>query len=110
MTQLSVNLNKFALLRNSRGRDYPNVVRMGARCLRAGAQGITIHPRPDQRHAKYSDVRDLKTLIRQYPNRELNIEGNPLPNFSNAFNLPNHSNALWSPMTRISSHPITDGT
>ena len=80
-TQLSVNLNKFALLRNSRGRDYPNLVRMGARCLQAGARGITIHPRPDQRHAKYSDVGDLKTLIRQYPNRELNIEGNPLSEF-----------------------------
>ena len=81
MTQLSVNLNKFALLRNSRGRDYPNVVEMGTRCLRAGAHGITIHPRPDQRHAKYSDVGDLSALIGQYPGRELNIEGNPIPEF-----------------------------
>ena len=81
MTQLSVNLNKFALLRNSRGRDYPNVVQMGNRCLEAGVHGITIHPRPDQRHAKYSDAADLNALIQQYPDRELNIEGNPIPPF-----------------------------
>ncbi len=82
MTQLSVNLNKFALLRNSRGRDYPNVVRMGARCLRAGAQGITIHPRPDQRHAKYSDVRDLKTLDTPIPESGIEYRRQSAPRIS----------------------------
>ncbi len=81
MTKLSVNLNKFALLRNSRGRDYPNVLEMAKRCLNAGADGITIHPRPDQRHAKYADVYELAELLKQYPQAELNIEGNPTPDF-----------------------------
>ncbi|MBF0277554.1 MAG: pyridoxine 5'-phosphate synthase [SAR324 cluster bacterium] len=83
MTKLSVNLNKFALLRNSRGRDYPNVLTMAKRCLDSGVDGITIHPRPDQRHAKYSDVYELAELLRQYPEAELNIEGNPVPEFLN---------------------------
>ncbi|MFD1384857.1 pyridoxine 5'-phosphate synthase [Rhodanobacter aciditrophus] len=77
MTHLSVNLNKIGLLRNSRGRDYPNVVAMAKRTLDQGAFGITIHPRPDQRHATYKDAYDIKTLLQQYPGRELNIEGFP---------------------------------
>ncbi len=82
MTALSVNLNKFALIRNSRGTDSPNVVRMGKRCLEAGAHGLTIHPRPDQRHATYKDVADLSELIGVYGReRELNIEGNPIDRF-----------------------------
>jgi pyridoxine 5-phosphate synthase len=81
MTKLSVNLNKFALIRNSRGRDYPNVVNMARRAIGAGAHGITVHPRPDQRHAKYSDVYDLKDVVTEYPGIELNIEGNPIPRF-----------------------------
>jgi pyridoxine 5-phosphate synthase len=82
MTALSVNLNKFALIRNSRGTDFPNVVRMGRRCLEAGARGLTIHPRPDQRHATYDDVADLADLIRSYDREtELNIEGNPIDSF-----------------------------
>lgn len=86
MTKLSVNLNKIALLRNSRGRDFPNLVQFGKMALDAGAWGLTIHPRPDQRHARYSDIEDLGNLIAQYRDKkgrdvELNIEGNPTPDF-----------------------------
>ena len=77
MTHLSVNLNKIGLLRNSRGRDYPNMLTMAQRTLELGAFGITIHPRPDQRHATYRDAYELKELLKQYPGRELNIEGFP---------------------------------
>ncbi len=76
MTQLSVNLNKIALLRNSRGRDFPNLIDMGELAIQAGARGLTIHPRPDQRHAKYSDIAPLKHLCEQH-GVELNIEGYP---------------------------------
>lgn len=75
-TALSVNLNKIALLRNARGRDYPNVVAFGEKALQAGADGLTIHPRPDQRHARYDDIAPLKALCDSY-NAELNIEGYP---------------------------------
>ncbi|EAQ66857.1 pyridoxal phosphate biosynthetic protein [Marinomonas sp. MED121] len=77
MTHLSVNLNKIGLLRNSRGRDYPNMVEVAKKTLELGAFGITIHPRPDQRHATYQDARDLKALLANYPGKELNIEGFP---------------------------------
>ncbi|MGO3344050.1 MAG: pyridoxine 5'-phosphate synthase [Marinomonas sp.] len=77
MTHLSVNLNKIGLLRNSRGRNYPNMVDMAKRSIELGAFGITIHPRPDQRHATYQDAYDLKELLKNYPNTELNIEGFP---------------------------------
>jgi len=77
MTHLSVNLNKIGLLRNSRGRNYPNMVEMAQRTLALGAFGITIHPRPDQRHATYQDAYDLKTLLKRFPGAELNIEGFP---------------------------------
>lgn len=76
MTQLSVNLNKIALLRNARGRDFPNIVSMGEQAILAGADGLTIHPRPDQRHARYDDIAALKKLCEQYA-VELNIEGYP---------------------------------
>lgn len=75
-TALSVNLNKIALLRNSRGRDFPSVVEMGALAIDCGAAGLTIHPRPDQRHAKYSDIKSLKELCASR-GVELNIEGYP---------------------------------
>ncbi|OAV46198.1 pyridoxine 5'-phosphate synthase [Lewinella sp. 4G2] len=71
--RLSVNLNKVALIRNSRGADYPNLVKVAQDCERFGAEGITIHPRPDQRHARYQDVFDLKEVV----TTELNIEGYP---------------------------------
>ncbi|MBR7887847.1 pyridoxine 5'-phosphate synthase [Marinomonas sp. A79] len=77
MTHLSVNLNKIGLLRNSRGRDYPNMVAMAQRTLELGAFGVTIHPRPDQRHATYQDAHDLKALLKRFPGTELNVEGFP---------------------------------
>ena len=77
MTALSVNLNKIALLRNSRGRDYPNVVEFAMRFLEYGVDGITIHPRPDQRHIKTADVYALGELLSSYDNAELNVEGYP---------------------------------
>lgn len=76
MTQLSVNLNKIALLRNARGRDFPNVVAFGEAAILAGADGLTIHPRPDQRHARYDDIAPLKALCEKH-GVELNIEGYP---------------------------------
>ena len=76
MTALSVNVNKIAVLRNSRGGDEPSVVRAARACLYAGAHGITVHPRPDQRHIRAADVDALSDLTRE-SGVELNIEGNP---------------------------------
>ena len=80
MTKLSVNLNKFALLRNSRDKDLPNLVAMAQRCIRTGVHGITVHPRPDQRHTRYQDVFDLAAVAAEQ-SVEFNIEGNPTPFF-----------------------------
>ncbi|PRY06033.1 pyridoxine 5'-phosphate synthase [Pontibacter ummariensis] len=77
MTKLSVNINKIATLRNARGGDRPNVVQVAKDCERFGAQGITVHPRPDERHIRYQDVHDLKEIV----TTEFNIEGNPTPDF-----------------------------
>jgi pyridoxine 5-phosphate synthase len=77
MTKLSVNINKIALIRNSRGANQPDLLKIAKDCERFGAQGITIHPRPDERHAKYQDVFDLKNSV----TTELNIEGNPETKF-----------------------------
>jgi pyridoxine 5-phosphate synthase len=77
MTSLSVNVNRVALLRNTRDVGLPNVVHAARICLDAGAAGITVHPRPDQRHIKPQDVRDIATILRKYPLAEFNIEGNP---------------------------------
>ncbi len=73
MTRLSVNINKIATLRNSRGGDNPNLVQVAKDCERFGAQGITVHPRPDERHIRYQDVQDLSNIL----TTEFNIEGNP---------------------------------
>ncbi len=81
MTKLSVNVNKIALLRNSRDTDYPNVGSMAERAIAAGAHGITVHPRPDQRHIRYSDVHELSELTGRHPGIEFNVEGNPIPEF-----------------------------
>jgi len=81
MTKLSVNLNKFALLRNARGTDHPNLLKMAKRTIATGVHGLTVHPRPDQRHAKYADVYDLSKLLCSYPDVEFNIEGNPIEKF-----------------------------
>ena len=72
--KLSVNINKIATLRNSRGGDTPNVLQAAIDCQKLGAEGITVHPRPDERHIRYSDVREIKPVI----TTEFNIEGNPL--------------------------------
>ncbi|WP_041523481.1 pyridoxine 5'-phosphate synthase [Gilvimarinus agarilyticus] len=76
-TALSVNLNKIALLRNSREGDFPSVLAHGKICLEAGADGLTVHPRPDQRHIRPSDVYQLAHLVSQHDGIEFNIEGNP---------------------------------
>jgi pyridoxine 5-phosphate synthase len=76
-TKLSVNVNKVATLRNTRNTGAPDVVRCARICMDAGAHGITVHPRPDQRHIRPRDVEDIAALLRQYPGAELNIEGNP---------------------------------
>jgi pyridoxine 5-phosphate synthase len=77
MTRLSVNINKIATLRNARGGNLPDVLSMATDCERFGAQGITVHPRPDERHIRYRDVRDLKPLV----TTEFNIEGYPSREF-----------------------------
>lgn len=74
MTRLSVNINKIATLRNARGGNNPNVIQVALDCERFGAEGITVHPRPDERHIRYADVRALKEVV----TTEFNIEGNPL--------------------------------
>jgi pyridoxine 5-phosphate synthase len=80
-TRLSVNINKVALLRNTRNNGIPNVIRAAEQCIAAGAQGITVHPRPDQRHIRTSDVYELAAFLKQFPDIEFNIEGNPYPDF-----------------------------
>ncbi len=77
MTKLSVNINKIATLRNSRGGNVPNLLKVAQDIERFGAQGITIHPRPDERHIRYQDARDLKNTV----TTEFNIEGNPVKSF-----------------------------
>jgi pyridoxine 5-phosphate synthase len=79
-THLSVNVNKVALVRNTRHLGIPSVTLAATLCLQAGAHGITVHPRPDQRHIRDSDVHDLAALMKDWPDREYNIEGNPLHN------------------------------
>ena len=78
MTRLSVNINKIATLRNARGGNVPDVTKAALDCERFGAQGITVHPRPDERHIRYADVREIRPLV----HTEFNIEGNPtVPSF-----------------------------
>ena len=78
MTKLSVNINKVATIRNARGGNIPNVLQFALDCERFGAQGITVHPRPDERHIRYQDVRELKPVL----TTEFNIEGNPIDSFT----------------------------
>ena len=87
MTKLSVNINKIATLRNSRGGDLPSVVQFAKDVQRFGAQGVTIHPRPDERHIRYQDARDLKSVV----HTEYNIEGNPIPTCIRC----NYINTIW---------------
>lgn len=79
-TSLSVNVNKVALVRNTRHLGIPSVTRAAVLCLQAGAHGITVHPRPDERHIRAQDVHELAALMKQWPDREFNIEGNPTQN------------------------------
>lgn len=78
MTRLSVNINKIATIRNARGGGIPDVTKAALACESFGAQGITVHPRPDERHIRYSDVRQIRPLVKT----EFNIEGNPIPSFT----------------------------
>ena len=95
-TALSVNLNKVALVRNTRHLGIPSVTRAATLCLQAGASGITVHPRPDARHIRTDDVRELAALLQGWPGREFNVEGNPFHNLMDcvadlrARNLPVH--------------------
>lgn len=82
MTKLSININKVATIRNARGGNTPNVVQFALDCERFGAQGITVHPRPDERHIRYDDVYQLRPLLSQ----EFNIEGNPVGRFIHLVN------------------------
>ena len=77
MTRLSVNINKIATLRNARGGNLPDLVKTAMDCERFGAEGITVHPRPDERHIRYQDIWDLKKVV----TTEFNIEGYPSPSF-----------------------------
>ena len=77
MTKLSVNINKIATIRNARGGNMPDVLKAAIDCELYGAQGITVHPRPDERHIRYSDVYEIYPLVKT----EFNIEGNPIPRF-----------------------------
>ena len=86
MALLSVNINKFALLRNSREANHPDLVEVAKKCIEYGAQGITLHPRPDERHAKFSDLPIISKLVSDYSNIEFNIEGYPSERFVNEVN------------------------
>ena len=77
----SVNLNKLALIRNSRGTDYPNLLYFVKKLIDLGVKGFTVHPRPDERHIRYQDVYDISAFLKDYPEIEFNIEGNPNEQF-----------------------------
>lgn len=80
-TLFSVNLNKLALIRNSRGTDYPNLLYFVKKLIDLGVKGFTVHPRPDERHIRYQDVYDISAFLTDYPEIEFNIEGNPNEQF-----------------------------
>lgn len=80
MTKLSVNLNKVATVRNTRNNNNPSLIQAAITCINAGAKGITLHPRPDERHIKKHDVAEIAELLQSYPEVELNLEGNPFHN------------------------------
>ena len=96
-TALSVNVNKVALVRNTRHLGIPGVVRAAQLCLEAGAQGITVHPRPDARHIRAADVYQLAELLRQWPQAEYNIEGNPTHNLMEFIRRVRPSQATFVP-------------
>jgi len=105
-TSLSVNLNKVALVRNTRHLGIPSVTRAATLCLQAGANGITVHPRPDERHIRASDVPELARLLQSWPDREFNIEGNPLHNL---MDVVGQLVAQQLPVHQITFVPDTEG-
>jgi pyridoxine 5-phosphate synthase len=102
MTKLSVNINKIATLRNARGSDMPNVVKMAIDCEKFGAEGITVHPRPDERHIKYNDVLELKEIV----TTEFNIEGYPDKRYMDLVNKvkPNQATLVPDPPDALTSN------
>ena len=105
MTALSVNINKFALIRNSRENNQPNLIDIAEKCIEFGANGITLHPRPDERHAKFSDLKPLSELIQSYKNIEFNIEGFPSKKFIQEINKvkPNQVTLVPDPPDALTS-------
>jgi len=106
MTLLSININKFALIRNARGTDYPNLLDICEKCIDYGAQGITVHPRPDERHVKFSDLSPLLQTIKSKNNKiEFNIEGYPSEIFCKIVNeiKPNQVTLVPDPPDAITS-------
>ena len=105
-TALSVNLNKVALVRNTRHLGIPSVTRAATLCLEAGARGITVHPRPDERHIRLHDVFDLAEVMRAWPDREYNIEGNP---FHNLMDVAREVTARGLPLHQLTFVPDSEG-
>ena len=105
-TALSVNVNKVALVRNTRHLGIPSVTRAATLCLQAGAHGITVHPRPDQRHVRTSDVFELGELLKAWPDREYNIEGNP---FHNLLEVAREVKARGLPLHQLTLVPDSEG-
>ena len=105
-TALSVNLNKVALVRNTRHLGIPSVTRAATLCLQAGARGITVHPRPDERHIRRHDVFDLAELMQAWPDREYNIEGNP---FHNLMDIACAVKARSLPLHQLTFVPDSEG-
>ena len=105
-TALSVNLNKVALVRNTRHLGIPSVTRAATLCLQAGANGITIHPRPDERHIRRHDAFELAELMRQWPGREFNIEGNP---FHNLMDIARELRTRGLPLHQLTLVPDSEG-
>lgn len=105
-TALSVNLNKVALVRNTRHLGIPSIARAATQCLEAGAQGITVHPRPDERHVRLGDVFELGELMRSWPDREFNIEGNP---HHNLMTVAREVKARGLPLHQLTFVPDSEG-
>ncbi len=105
-TALSVNVNKVALVRNTRHLGIPSVTRAATLCLQAGAHGITVHPRPDERHVRRHDVFDLAELLQAWPDREYNIEGNP---FHNLMDVAREVKARGLPLHQLTFVPDSVG-
>jgi pyridoxine 5-phosphate synthase len=106
MTALSVNLNKVALVRNTRHLGIPSVVGAATLCLAAGARGITVHPRPDERHIRLHDVFDLGEVMQAWPDREYNIEGNP---FHNLMEVAREVRERGLPLHQLTFVPDSEG-